>query len=96
MIEYYYNTIKATAGENITIAAEITDNNGIPIMRDCHLNLYDNNNTIATANGNFTEAGVWEFTIPAEATTGLTGRYWYCICDSTHTKLNFKQPIYLV
>lgn len=96
MIEYYYNTIKATAGEALTIAAEITDANGIPIMKDCHLNLYNDKETLATVAGVFTEAGVWEFTLPPEATANLSGRFWYCVCDDKHSKLNFKQPIYLV
>lgn len=95
MIEYLYNAIRATAAEDITIAAKITDEYGQTIENDCHLNLYDDEGIITTVNGTL-EAGMWEFTIPAEATTNLRGRYWYCLCDDKHTKLNFKQPIYLV
>ena len=31
MVEYIYDAIKATAGEDITIAASITDDNNQPI-----------------------------------------------------------------
>lgn len=95
MIEYLYNAIRATAGENITITANITDEAGEPITKGYHISLYDDEKMLETVDGNYFE-GLWEFTIPAEATTNLIGRYWYCICDNEHTKLNFKQPLYLV
>ena len=95
MIEYLYNAIRATAAEDITIAAKITDESGAVINKGCHLNIYDNEKQIATINGIITN-DVWEFTIPAETTANMLGRYWYCICDNEHTKLNFKQPLYLV
>lgn len=95
MIEYLYDAIKATAGEKISITAEITDEAGVPVSQGCHIDLYDDNGMIATVGGTYVD-GLWEFTIPAETTTNLTGRYWYCVCNENHIKLNFKQPIYLV
>lgn len=95
MIEYLYNAIRATAGEDITISAKITDEIGEPISIGCHLNLYDDNGQIAKIDGECID-GLYEFTIPAETTTNLHGRYWYCMCDEKHIKLQFKQPIYLV
>lgn len=38
---------------------------------------------------------LWYFTIPAEATKGLQGRYWYCLYRDGDT-LCFKEPIYLI
>jgi hypothetical protein len=96
LIEYLYNAIRATAGEEITIAAEITDINGIPILKGCHLNLYSDKERLTTINGELDEFGVWQFTIPAEVTANLTGRYWYCMCSENHNTFNFKQPLYLI
>ena len=96
MIEYLHNAIRATAGEDITVSAKITDENGLPITTGFHLSLYSDNERLDSFSGKYS-SGVWEFTIAADATTDLRGRYWYCICsDNTHEKLNFKQPIYLV
>lgn len=95
MIEYLYNAIRATAGQDITIAAELTNTSGEPIAEGCHIMLFDpDKNMIATIDGvcNGTE---WSFTIPAEITEGKSGRYWYCICHY-NTNLCFKEPIYLV
>ena len=95
MIEYLHDAIRATAGEPITLAARITDENGTPVVAQCHLNFYNDTEQIGHYSGSLVN-GVWSFTIPAEATKGIKGRYWYCVCDVEHTKLNFKQPIYLV
>lgn len=94
MIEYLHNAIRATAGEDITLAAKITDGTG---SEHCHISLYNDQERLCSFDGVYTN-GIWEFTIPADATANLIGRYWYCICDGSknHTKLNFKQPIYLV
>ena len=97
MIEYLYNTIRATANEEITIAAKITDATGSDINSGCHLSIFDGaNEKLITVDGTVA-AGIWEFTIPAEATAELKGKYWYCICcNNTHRSYNFKQPIYFI
>lgn len=95
MIEYLYNAVRATAGEDITITAKITNEAGDLVNDNCHLNFYSDKELIVTVEGSIMEE-LYQFTIPAEITTNLTGRYWYCICNDKHTKLNFKQPIYLV
>lgn len=94
MIEYLYDAIRATSGENIVIAAEITENDGSCIGEACHLMLYDNDDLIITVDGQITD-DIWYFTIPAKATIGLVGRYFYCICHQK-SSIAFKQPIYLV
>ena len=94
MIEYLYDAIRATAGENIIIAAKITDENGENITSNCHVTLYDDLMLLATIDGVF-DGKEWEFTIPADVTSGRAGRYWYCIYAS-NTSLCFKQPIYLI
>lgn len=98
MIEYLYDAIRATAGQDITITAEITNDEGEQLTEACHLMLYgiDKESLITTVNGEyFEEDSEWRFTIPGEATKGLSGRYWYCICYHD-INLCFKEPIYLV
>lgn len=95
MIEYLHDAIRATAGQDICVCAKITDDDGELITNVCSLMLHDDDNMLVSAPGFLDEEGVWEFTIPAEATANLSGRFWYCICCD-NTNLCFKQPIYLV
>jgi hypothetical protein len=98
MIEYLHNAIRAVAGQPIGVAATITDDTtGLPIEENCSLMLHDKDGSmLAEVKGNYlAELDLWEFTIPSAATTGLTGRYWYCIQHSGNN-LCFKEPIYLV
>lgn len=94
MVEYLYDAIRATAGQDIPVVAKITDEEGTIIAEGCGLMLHDENAMIAKINGAF-DGEQWIFTIPADMTEGKHGRYWYCIC---HHDMNlcFKQPIYLV
>lgn len=98
MIEYLHDAIRATAGQEIAVAAEITDDNGDSIFEGCHIMLYapDRETLVATFDGTYNaEKNEWTFIIPGEATEGLHGRYWYCICYF-NANLCFKQPVYLV
>ena len=92
MIEYLYDAIRATSGTDITIAAEIEDD-GELVNDTCHLVLHINDE-MKKYEGVCVD-GIWEFIIPAADTSGLTGRYWYCV-KRNDTMLCFKQPIYLV
>lgn len=94
MIEYLYDAIRATAGIDAVVSAEITDEGGAPITEGCSLMLSDDDAVIAMIEGAF-NGDVWEFNIPASITSGLSGRYWYCIHHNDNT-LCFKEPIYLV
>lgn len=94
MIEYLYDCIRATAGQDICICANITDDFGECITAPCSLMLHDDEDLIASVVGVLID-DVWEFVIPANATANLHGRFWYCICCG-NTNLCFKQPIYLV
>lgn len=95
MIEYLYNCIRATAGENVGITAIITNADGEQITEHSHIMLFDKDDTLlATIDGEYVaELGNWQFTLPAELTKGKCGRYWYRIC-TTDDSLCFKQPIY--
>ena len=94
MIEYIYNAIRATAGEDIPITAKITDDAGA-VVEGCMLSLFDKDSTtkLVTVAGT-TTAGLTEFNIAGADTAGLCGRYWYCICNCDGESLNFKLPIY--
>lgn len=94
MIEYLYDAIRATAGLDIDIAANITDDEGAPITEGCSLMLSDENKKITMVNGVY-DGELWSFNIPASATVGISGRYWYCIYHNDNT-LCFKKPIYLM
>ena len=97
MIEYLYNAIRATAGQDITVVAEITNDTEIPITEGCHIMLFDpEKEMIGTFDGEYDiKDNEWSFTIPAETTKGLSGRYWYSIYHYDNS-LCFKEPIYLV
>lgn len=95
MIEYLYNAIKATAAQDITLTAILTDVDGNPVEEDVSIMLHSDTEMIGKYDGDYFSGGIWSFTIPASATSGLSGRYWYCICEKNNN-LCFKQPIYLV
>ena len=94
MVEILYNAIRAVAGQNIEITVAITEMNE-PVVENCSMTIYNDNEEIITVDGNYLdEINMWQFTIPAEATAGLDGRYWY---DIRHNDENlcFKEPFYL-
>lgn len=95
MVEYLFNAIRATAGEDIAIVARITDENGEPITSGCSFMLNGANGAHHIIDGVYTTNGVWEFSIPAELTLGLVGRYGYCFCNGD-TTLCFEKPFYLM
>lgn len=95
MIEYLYNAVRATANQDITLTAILTDTDNQPIESGCSVMLHDDTSMLGMYEGDYLENGIWSFTIPAAATTGRSGRYWYCICEKG-SNLCFKQPIYLV
>lgn len=97
MVEYLYNAIRATAGDNIELAAIIQTASGESVTEGCHIMLFDTDETtlIATFDGEYIGGSkdYWQFTIPAETTANRLGRYWYRIC-AENGSLCFKQPIY--
>mgnify|MGYP003288924231 CR=1 FL=1 len=98
MTEYLYDAIRAVASQDIVINAFITDDSENVITKDCNLVLHgkDSHEMLTSVKGVYLpESLMWEFTIPAAATIGLLGRYWYCI-QHENSNLCFKQPLYLV
>ena len=94
MIEYIYDAIRASSGEDIAITAFI-DSADQPIKENCSLILSDDNKALITIKGEYLpDMEAWSFKIPGEATIGLEGRYWYQIL-SYDMSINFKKPIYL-
>lgn len=96
MIEYIYDAIKAVAGQDIDITAIITNEQNEPITSGCCLMFHANGEDMYKAEGVFqSEIGSWVFTIPAEITKGMSGRYEYCI-QHNGENLCFRQPFYLI
>ena len=94
MVEYLYDVVKAISGEDINICAEITDAEGTDITSGCSLLFIDKEfNTIAEYKGIYAD-GAWTFTIPAETTKCMEGRYWYRI-KFHDGNLCFAAPIYI-
>lgn len=94
MIEYLYDAIRVSSGHTAYITAKVLADDGTPITEGCNLMIYSEDSLLMEVEGLYTEE-VWLFEIPAEATKGYNGRYWYCICNED-TDLCFKQPIYFL
>ena len=93
MIEYLYNTIRATVGDDMHITAIITDDQQNLITENCSFMIHDTNDKLISSTLGVYQDEAWLFNIP---TTGLEkGKYWYCICYGNQ-KLCFKQRLYLV
>ena len=95
MIEYLYDAIRATAGDRAGITANITDASGNYIENVCSLMLHNDEEMITSVKGEYLGEGDWYFEIPSSVTSGLKGRYFYCICEGSN-KLCFKTPIYFI
>lgn len=94
-VEYIYDAIKVVSGEDVVIAAIITDDEGVNITDSCWLKLYcleNDENEIVKVYGAF-DGEQWTFTIPSEKTQGIFGRYWYTI-GRNFESMSFKSPIY--
>jgi oligoribonuclease (3'-5' exoribonuclease) len=95
MIEYLYDAIRAVAGQEINVAAVITDDAGAVITEGCKFALHIGDEMFAFDGIYIPATQNWQFTIPAEITKGLSGRYYYCI-QKDGSNLCFKTPFYLV
>lgn len=97
MIECVRDVIKAVAGQNIGLSAQIIDENtGESVDKHVCMLLHNDNEVIYRAEGLYmAEFELWQFEIPAEITKGLEGKYWYCF-QYDGNNLCFKQPIYLI
>lgn len=92
MIEYLYNAIRATAGADINIVARVTEDSE-SVEGTC-LALHISEDSMIMIEGELVN-DVYQFTIPAEVTAGLSGRYWYCFMKDNQP-LCFKEAIYFV
>jgi hypothetical protein len=97
MIEYLYDAIRVSAGDDATIAAVIKDAGGAYITDQCYLMIYDGDTMLLNIGGVYKD-DVWNFTIPStfSATTKRGHRYFYCVCDCNHNNICFRQPIYFI
>ena len=96
MVEYILDVIRATAGQDIEVAVKVKDENGNPVKENCGLMLHSKEKLLETIVGTYIEEEeLWLFTIPAAATKGLKGRYYYCVMQGDKS-LCFKKPLYLL
>lgn len=96
MVEYLYDAVRGISGENIEIVAEITDTDGKNIESGCSLLVIDKDNT-PLLNKNIDGIYLnetWTFTIPADITYYMDGRYWYRI-QCKGESLSFDAPLYV-
>jgi aspartate 1-decarboxylase len=66
MVEYLYNAVMATSGDEVVINAYITNENEELITENCNLVIYDGttNEVIVIVNGLYdTDASVWDFVV---------------------------------
>lgn len=94
MVEYLYDCVKAVAGEDINILAEITDADGKDITSGCSLLFIDKDYAIIGDYAGTYSDGAWMFTIPAAVTTDMDGCYWYRIKFKDNS-MSFAAPIYI-
>ena len=97
MVEYIDDMIRITAGEEAEIAAVVTGEDGESITEGVGLMIHNPDGSMLTKiPGEFiADEMTWTFTVPAETTKGLKGRYSYCICCFSES-LCFRKPFYLV
>jgi hypothetical protein len=93
MIEYIYDAIRATHGDDIEIAVKITESDGSVMASGSFIEVYDNDNHIVAFGEAEFNGEVYNFVIPALENTG---RYFYVIKDVMGEALSFKQPLYVV
>ncbi len=87
MIEYIYDIIMATSGEQV--AAKITDDAGAVVREQCYFHLFQEGEMKVEVSGLLVD-DVWYFAIPDIA----PGRYDYCF-GTADKALCFKKPFYL-
>lgn len=90
MVEYIYDLIRISAGEDVIIQAKITDEDGFAITEACNFVLHQGD-TMVVYDGVY-ENDIWSFTVPS----GLSaGKYEYCLRKGEES-LCFKKPFYVV
>lgn len=92
-VEYLYDCIRATVGDDMKIEAEIYNDEGLPLTEECRFRLYDKNEEIISITEGECVDNVWTFVVPIKDKP--KGKYLYSICYRG-ANICFKQPIYLV
>lgn len=96
MIEYLYDAVRTSDGEDMTITAAIRENDGTTITDGCALRIFDEGGAlIDEVDGTYyTDVGKWtfKFTFP---THKARARYFYTIAHNGED-INFKARIYVV
>ena len=96
MIEYLYDAVRTSDGEDMTITATIRENDGATITDGCSLRIFDEGGAlIEEVDGTYyADAEKWEFRF-AFSTHKARARYFYTIAHNGKD-INFKTRIYVV
>ena len=96
MIEYLYDAVRTSDGEDVTITAAIRENDGTTITDGCALRIFDEDGAlIEEVDGTYyTDVKRWafKFTFPPHK---ARARYFYTIAHNGED-INFKARIYVV
>lgn len=97
MIEYLYDAIRATAGQDVPVYATFANDDGTFMSEGVVFMLHNPDGShLATVEGSYNaETGQWTFTVPGKVTAGRTGRHLYCF-QQDGSELCFKKPYYLM
>lgn len=91
MVEYIYDVIRVSAGDDVVINADIYNEMGSSTLEV----LDDDNNVLISVVGEQQEEELVTFTIAGAETAQMDGRYWYIVKDARE-KLIFRKPIYVL
>nr|DAJ77168.1 MAG TPA: hypothetical protein [Caudoviricetes sp.] len=96
MIEYLYDAVRTSDGEDMTITATIQENDGTVITDGCALRVFDNEGAQVLEKEGiyYSDVQEWEFKFELPYNSACN-RYFYTISHNG-IDLAFKAPIYLV
>lgn len=92
-VEYLYDCIRATVGDDMKIEAEIYDDDGNALTEECRFRLYDKTEELISITEGTYADNMWTFVVPIKELP--KGQYLYSVCYKG-ANICFKQPIYLV
>jgi hypothetical protein len=97
MIEYLYDAIRATSGQDVPVYATFANDDGTFVSEGVVFMLHkpDGSHLVTVEGTCNMETGQWTFNVPGEATKGHKGHYLYCF-QQAGSNLCFLSPYYLM
>ena len=91
---YLHDVKQAASGQDVNINVYMTDENGAHITSDSFIELWNGVLMLYKGKGEY-NGTYWTFTIPADVTMVLHGRYYYAICNEEHD-INDITTLYII